>query len=68
MNWPAKSSDINPIENICGVLTRAVHSNGKKFLNNEDLKQAIISEWDNISMDYINRCISTLPKRCTAMT
>jgi hypothetical protein len=46
MEWPAKSHDFKPIENIWGILARAVYRNGRQFETKdllEPLKIAIVS-------------------------
>jgi hypothetical protein len=45
MDWSALSSDLNQIENLWGILARAVHKNGKQYHTINDLKQALIREW-----------------------
>jgi transposase len=37
MEWPSLSPDLNPIENIWGVLARAVYAHGRQFTTVEDL-------------------------------
>ena len=46
MEWPACSPDLNPIENICGVLVRRVYANNRHFDSTDELKGAIIAEWN----------------------
>jgi transposase len=31
IDWPSHSLDLNPIENIWGILTRRVYANGRQF-------------------------------------
>jgi transposase len=41
LNWPSKSPDLNPIENLWGWLTRKVYAHGKQFKHDNDLKSAV---------------------------
>eukprot|EP00644_Phytophthora_capsici_P019735 jgi/Phyca11/132956/e_gw1.278.8.1 len=37
MTWSAKSPDLNPIENLWGVLARAVYADGRQFQTRDSL-------------------------------
>ena len=63
MNWPSKSPDLNPIENVWDMLARAVYSNGRQFENVEELKQMILSEWNNLSQNYFKTLVDSMPTR-----
>jgi hypothetical protein len=52
LDWPSKSRDLNPIENLWSVLKKAVRRRLPKNIN--ELKLYILDEWENIS-DYIAR-------------
>ena len=41
MEWPACSSDLNPIENVCSLLLRSVYESGHQYDTEKDLKEAI---------------------------
>ncbi|POM79033.1 Transposase [Phytophthora palmivora] len=41
MWWPAKSPDLNPIENLWRILARAVYANGKQYETKTELVNAI---------------------------
>ena len=47
MRWPAKSPDLNIIENLWGIISRAVYKNGRYFDRLEDLMECIDEEWGN---------------------
>ena len=47
MRWPAKSPDLNIIENLWGILSRAVYKHGRHFECLEDLMECIDEEWEN---------------------
>ena len=48
LDWPAKSPDLNIIENCWRNLARAVYQNGRQFQNVNDLKQCIQDEWEEL--------------------
>ncbi|KAJ8557035.1 hypothetical protein ON010_g8930 [Phytophthora cinnamomi] len=66
MDWPAKSPDLNPIENMWGVLVRAVYAHGRQFQTREDLIETIKASWAAIGQDVITKLVESMPKRCIA--
>lgn len=65
--WPAKSPDLNIIENLWGILVRMVYKNFKQFSNVEELKEEIIRCWSNIPNETIKRLYKAMLKRCVAV-
>ena len=63
MNWPARSPDLNPIENLWGILARRVYSNGRQFNNVAELKDAMRSEWWKIDQNLLKNLIDSMPNR-----
>lgn len=64
MEWPSKSPDLNPIENVWGILARAVYAHGRQFANCNDLKTAVVAAWSEIVQDVVVRIIRSMPRRC----
>jgi transposase len=64
MAWPSKSPDLNPIENLWGVLARAVYNEGRQFDTKEELKSAIIRGWATVTSDLMNALVQSMPNRC----
>ena len=60
-DWPAKSPDLNPIENAWGYLVHHVYKDGKQYYSLNDLREAIIRE----AQDFIKKLIDSMPKRVT---
>jgi transposase len=67
MDWPAKSPDLNPIENMWGMLARAVYAQGRQFQTRNDLIVTIKRSWDKIGQDLINSLLESMPKRCVSV-
>lgn len=64
LEWPAKSPDLNPIENAWAELARKVYDHGRKQYDSlEPLKVAIEKAWDDLDMGYIESLFKSLPKR-----
>lgn len=65
LDWPAQSPDLNPIENLWGILKRRVR--GQRFSSTKALFEALKTEWESIPMKTINSLITLMPKRCEAV-
>lgn len=63
INWPSRSPDLNPIENIWGIMVRRVYIQGKQYNSIPDLKNAILSCWNRLSRDDILNCTRSMPDR-----
>jgi transposase len=62
MDWPSNSPDLNPIENLWGLVKRNVEK--RKPRNLDDLEEFMIEEWDLISDEIINNLVNSMRKRC----
>ena len=58
VTWPPCSPDLNPIENLWGILTQRVYKNNTFYSNVQELKDAIMQAWDGIGEDIL-RTLST---------
>ena len=63
MEWPACSPDLNPIENLWGILSRKVYENGKQFEYTLDLKTLIREAWNVISIETIQNLVTSMSSR-----
>jgi inhibitor of nuclear factor kappa-B kinase subunit alpha len=60
--WPPNSPDLNPVDYaVCGALQQMVYRR-RRFTSVEQLKDAIITEWDKLSQRFIDRAINQ--RRC----
>ncbi len=65
LDWPANSPDLNPIENLCGIVKRKMRDTRP---NNEDyLKAAIKATWASITPEQCHRLIFSMPCRIDAV-
>ena len=64
MNWPAKSPDLNPRENVWGCLARAVYANGRQFSTIDELKSEIFIQWKNWDKILLKNLIKSMKHRC----
>lgn len=63
IEWPAISPDINPIENLWGILARRVYANERVYNTVNELIQAINEEWEAISEDMLRNLVDGMPNR-----
>ena len=59
---PPESPDLNPIETIWRSVKQRLKNRGL-IDDNDELRCAIEEEWDKITLDEINKAISTMPDR-----
>ncbi|KAG2782923.1 hypothetical protein PC116_g13362 [Phytophthora cactorum] len=64
LDWPSKSPDLNPIENLWSIMSRRVYSNGKKFDKVSELKAALYEAWDSIPLAWLQSLVESMPRRC----
>ncbi len=62
-DWPARSPDLNPIENLWAILVQEVYKGGRQFDSKEALKRAIMTAWDQIPHQTLQDLITSMPNR-----
>ena len=67
MEWPARSPDLNPIEHAWDMLQADVSSRPMQPASVQELRQALLEEWDQIPQYKIRRLISSMQRRCQAV-
>jgi len=63
--WPARSPDLNPIENIWGIMKGRLML--RKLETKDELVVAIKQEWANITLDQIRATIGNWNHRLQAV-
>ncbi|GFW82509.1 transposable element Tcb2 transposase [Trichonephila clavipes] len=63
MEWPACSSDMNPIEHVWDALGRRVAGRQPTPQTLQKLEKALLEEWDRIPLFVINSLIDSMPQR-----
>ena len=61
--WPARSPDLNIIENCWAELVYGVYADGKQYQHVQELKNAIVREWDTLSQNYIQKLYKSIANR-----
>ncbi|WKY07740.1 hypothetical protein Q1695_007313 [Nippostrongylus brasiliensis] len=60
LEWPACSPDLNPIENLWGILSRRVYANYQQYATIEELKGAVLREWSNSDCQILRHLCSSM--------
>lgn len=63
LDWPARSPDLNPIENLWGIIARRVYANCRQFNSVQELKSAIKDAWDSITLNELQKLVHSMPNR-----
>lgn len=64
-SWPAKSPDMNPIENLWSILEDKI--NRKSVKSKSDLQIALRAAWNKLDQDTIQSLIDSMPARRAAL-
>ena len=65
LDWPANSPDLNPIENLWGILKRKMRNTRPN--NAGELKAAIKTAWASITPQECHKLITSMPRRIDAV-
>jgi len=65
LDWPALSPDLNPIENLWGILSRVVYDGGKQYESVAELEKAVRAAWDSIPEATLLTLVKSMPDRCS---
>ena len=57
MDWPSRSPDLNPMENLWSVLTQKVYANSRQFKTRDHLIETMKSCWANIETETIDALV-----------
>ena len=58
--WPARSLELNIIENFWVEL---VHANRRQYQHVQELKNAIVREWDTLSQNFFQKLYKSIANR-----
>ena len=69
IDWPANSPDFNPIERIWTLMKQRIQRRrgAERVTTVQRMREVLIEEWENITVEEINREIMKLPaimQRC----
>ncbi len=65
LDWPANSPDLNPIDNLWGIVKRKMRDTRPN--NADDPKAAIKATWVSITPDQCHRLIASMPRHIDAV-
>lgn len=61
--WPPASPDLNPIENVWGMLKKRIRRQLKPSDSLNDLERLLRIEWSQLNQEKIDRLIQSMPRR-----
>ncbi len=67
LKWPPQSPDLNPIEHLCDVVEREIHIMDVQSTNLQQLRDAIMSIWTNISEECFQYIVESMIWRIKAV-
>lgn len=63
LEWPSCSPDLNPIENVWGVMMRRVYANGKQYMLVDGLQSAIVDCWFTLETELLPKLVMDMKER-----
>lgn len=63
LDWPSRSPDLNPVENVWAIIVNDVYADGRQFDRVSDLREAIIVAFNRLDITVVQRLIVDMPNR-----
>jgi hypothetical protein len=63
LDWPSRSPDLNPIENMWGLMVKKLQGSRLIFANREEFLNAITDAWQSLPQDYHRNLCLSMPSR-----
>lgn len=64
LDWPARSPDLNPVENVWAAMKNSIRRRYPKTMH--QLEQMIYEEWKNLSDEWLGKLCVSVPLRAYA--
>lgn len=64
MDWPARSPDCNPVENLWAIISHDVYANMTQYHSLDDLKEAIQYAWEKVPLETLKKLSNSMVGRC----
>jgi hypothetical protein len=65
--WPSMSPDMNPIEHVWDFIGRKINQRNPKCQNIDELRTAILQEWQQFPQDRLGRLVRSMTRRVTEL-
>ena len=66
--WPAQSPNLNPIENLRGIMKRLLRKRTKYPSNREDLFSQVFEIWSSLPNEYFIKLSQSMIRRCNTIS
>ena len=62
IDWPANSTDLNPIENLWALLKQRVQVKAPKDI--KELENIVKAEWETFDPQFLSKFVDSMKRRC----
>ena len=67
ITWPGMSPDMNPIEHVWDVIGRKINQRNPICQNIDELRTAILQEWQQFPQERLRRLVRSMTRRVTEL-
>ena len=63
LEWPSRSPDLNPMENLWAIMARRVYANNRQYATVDELQRAIWDAFLSVPQEVITNLVNSMPNR-----